>query len=321
MDDSPQSPDTHRTRRGAVLITGAASGIGAATTQWLLEKGYFVFAGMRRAAQLDSAREQARQSACLQPVQLDVTSPEQIQQAVTTIQQTLRQRELRFVGLVNNAADENLGPVEVLPVEVFRREIEVGYLGMVAVTKAMLPLLRESGGRIVNMSSINGRCTFKHHATTCATKYAVEAFSDALRMELKPQGMHVAIIEPGPTDTPLMREKTIEEFTEKLAQYPREELDRYFPDFDATVRNVERFVQRIQQPPKHKLAKLRRLLSGQGWLHSPLEVARVIEHALSARKPKTRYLIGAQAKSIYLMRRLLSDRRFDRFLGENVFDF
>lgn len=305
----------------AVVITGTSSGIGAATAKHLNAQGYFVFAGIRQPQQAEVLREMVDQDANLLPLILDVQKEGDIAGAANIVQETLSARDLRLMGLVNNAADENLGPVEVLSLEVFRREIEVGYLGAVAVTKAFLPLLRQAAGRIINMSSVNGRCVFKYHATTCAAKYAIEAFSDALRMEVRPWGMHVSVIEPGPIDTPLMREKLVEEFTRKLAEYPREQLDLYFKDFEAAVQHVETFVERIAVPPRGPLDKLRRLISGQGWLHSPLEVARVIERALVSRRPKTRYLIGTQAKLIYAARRFLSDRAFDRVLGDNVFDF
>ena len=305
----------------AVVITGSGSGIGAATALWLNERGCLVFAGIRKSDQGETLKATAKHPDDLVPLSLDVTDKDSIAAAGEQVKQVLANRGMQLSGLVNNAADENLGPVEVLPLEVFRNEMEVGYFGMVAVTKAFLPLLREGNGRIVNMSSVNGRCTFKYHATTCATKYAVEAFSDALRMELKPWGMHVAIVEPGPTDTPLMVEKTVEEFTQKMAQYPEDELAMYFPDYAATVQNVNAFVERLRTPPRNGWSKLRRLLNGQGWLHHPDEVARVIEDALMSRRPKTRYLVGIQAKLIYLARCLLGDTRFDRFLGEKVFDF
>ena len=307
--------------REAVVITGASSGIGAATAEYLNAKGYFVFAGIRQPQQADALRASVDHDANLLPVILDVCQVSDIARVAEIVRETLSSRELRLAGLVNNAADENLGPVEVLPLEVFRREIEVGYLGAVAMTKSFLPLLREAAGRIINMSSVNGRCVFKYHATTCSAKYAIEAFSDALRMEVRPWGMRVSIIEPGPTDTPLMREKLVAEFTRKLAQYPPEQLALYFQEFADTIEHVESFVDRIAAPPRGPLDKLRRLLNGQGWLHSPVEVAQVIERALVSRRPKARYLIGAQAKLIYAARWLLSDRAFDRFLGENVFDF
>lgn len=319
MDRSSERNESKH--QGAVLVTGAGSGIGAATVRRLNEQGYLVFAGVRQAGHGPELKSSVSNSANLLPLTMDVTDEGAIRRAAEAVRQQLAERSEQLVGLVNNAADENLGPVEVLPLEVFRREIEVGYLGMVAVTKAFLPLLREGTGRIVNMSSVNGRCTFKYHSTTCATKYAVEAFSDALRMELKPWGMHVAIVEPGPTDTPLMREKTVEEFSEKLARYPPEQLAMYFPDFEETVRGVERFVQRIQAPARGPWNKLRRLISGDGWLHSPGDVTRVIQHALESPRPKTRYLIGLQAKLLYRARRLLRDRSFDRWIGEKVFDF
>lgn len=310
---------THDVR--AIVITGSGAGIGAATASRLNEKGHLIFAGVRNTDQGEALKTAVRHRENLIPLSLDVTDEYAIAAAAQQVKDVLTNRGMRLGGLVNNAADENLGPVEVLPLEVFRSEMEVGYLGTVAVTKTFLPLLREGNGRIVNMSSVNGRCTFKHHATTCATKYAVEAFSDALRMELKPWGMHVAVVEPGPTDTPLMVERTVEEFTQKMTQYPQEKLALYFPDYEATVERVTAFVERLSTPPRNKLARIRRLLNGQGWLHRPEEVARAIENALTSRKPKTRYLVGAQAKLIYLARCLLGDRRFDRFIGEKVFDF
>lgn len=305
----------------AFVITGSGSGIGAATASWLNERGYLIFAGVRKAEHGDDLKKAATHQDNLIPLLLDVTSDDSIAEAARQVREVLANRGMRLGGLVNNATDENLGPVEVLPLDVFRNEMEVGFFGMVATTKTFLPLLREGNGRIVNMSSVNGRCTFKYHATTCATKYAVEAFSDALRMELKPWGMHVAIVEPGPTYTPLMTSKTVEEFTHKLAKYPKDELALYFPDYETTVQNVTAFVERLETPPRNGWDRLRRLLNGQGWLHHPDEVARVIEDGLTSKRPKTRYLIGVQAKLIYLARRLLGDARFDRFLGEKVFDF
>jgi NAD(P)-dependent dehydrogenase (short-subunit alcohol dehydrogenase family) len=305
----------------AVLITGAGSGIGKATALSLNEQGYQVFAGLRRIDQGEELRSLAADAEFLVPLPLDVTDSDAVDDAARIVSNSISGNARKLIGLVNNAADENLGPVEVLPMEIFRREMDVGYFGAVAVTKAFLPLLRSTSGRIVNMSSINGLCTFKYHATTCATKYALEAFSDALRMEVKPWGMHVAVVEPGPTDTPLMKEKTIEEFAVKLAAYPEDVRGQYFQDFDATIESVKQFVDQISIPPKNRLEKLRRLFNGQGWLHSPMEVVSAIEHALFSNRPKTRYLVGTQAKLIYRARRLLSDRRFDSFLGENVFDF
>lgn len=307
--------------RDAVVITGASSGIGTATARHLHEKGYFVFAGVRQPYQVKTLAEQIASDERMVPLVLDVTRTDEVARVSEIIQQGAAARNLRLAGLINNAADEHLGPVEILPLDVFRQEIEVGYLGAVAVTKALLPLLRESSGRVVNMSSVNGLCTFKYHATTCATKYAVEAFSDALRMEVKPWGMHVALIEPGPTDTPLMREKLICEFSQRLADYPQDQLNLYFDDFDKAIQHVESFVERIATPPRGPVDKLRRLINGQGWLHSPLDVARIIERALTSRRPKTRYLIGTQAKLIYAAKRFLPDRAFDRVLGETVFDF
>ena len=279
MSEQPATdPDRHRQ---AVVITGCSSGIGAETARWLNQRGFLVFAGLRRPDQFDAVMNAVDAPDRMEPIQLDVTCQEQIENASRHIASRLQQHNEQLVGLVNNAADENLGPVEVLPLDVFRQEMEVGYFGAVAVTKQFLPLLRSSAGRIVNLSSVNGRCTFKFHATTCATKYAMEAFSDALRMELKPWGMHVSLVEPGPTRTPLMKEKTILEFTEKLASYPPDELERYFPDYEATVQKVEQFVTQIDQPPRGFVDKIKRLISGQGWLHEPNEVARLIEHANS----------------------------------------
>ncbi|WP_372365313.1 SDR family NAD(P)-dependent oxidoreductase [Candidatus Uabimicrobium sp. HlEnr_7] len=308
--------------QSSVLVTGASSGIGCAICKRLTEKGIFVFAGIKTLSKSEDFKGVITQTKNFATIHLDVTEEDSIIKAVEKINETLREKNLIFSGVVNNAADENLGPVEILPVEVFRHEMEVGYLGTVAVSKAFIPLLRKYRGRIINISSMNGRFSFKNHSTSCATKYAVEAFSDSLRMELKRWGVHVVIVEPGLVDTDLMKGKTINEFKVKIPRYKgNKAFDLYFPNHEKTVQNVEEYVRDAENHPKNAWQKLSLLMRGQWWLLAPDDIAKIVEKGLCKKRPKTRYLVGIQANWWYFLRCILADRWFDYFVAEHEFDF
>lgn len=136
--------------------------------RFLCESGYFIFAGVRMRHPTPWSLATIGGEEHVLPVELDVTKRDDVFRASEVVRENLAARGLRLAGLINNAAAEHLGPIEVLPIDVFRHEMEVGYLGAVSATKTFLPLLREGKGRIVNMSSVNGLCTFKYHATTSA---------------------------------------------------------------------------------------------------------------------------------------------------------
>ena len=178
------------TRTGAVVVTGASSGIGRACALHLAALGLQVFAGVRRAE--DGAALQAASSARLTPMLLDVADETSIRAATDTI--TAAVGEAGLAGLVNNAGIGVAGPLEFLPLAEFRTQLEVNVTGQLAVTQALLPLLRQGRGRIVNMGSIGGRIAAPFVGPYSASKFALEALTDALRMELRPWGLHVAIV-------------------------------------------------------------------------------------------------------------------------------
>lgn len=239
------------------LVTGASSGIGEATARRLARNGWRVLSGVRTAGDAPEGTEE---------LILDVTDPEQIAAA------SARVEELH--GLVNNAGIAIASPLEAVPLDDLRRQLEVNVIAQVAVTQALLPQLRAVQGRIVLMGSIAGRSALPFLGPYAASKHALEAIADSLRAELAPWGMHVAIIEPGSIATHIWAKGAaaaddIQSRTddEKLALY-RDRIDPFRRAAAAAGRR------------------------GQ----SPDIVAAVVEHALTAKRPKTRYLVGRDAK-------------------------
>ena len=275
-------------RPQSVLITGASSGIGEATALRLDARGFRVFAGVRNEDAAQALRERASER--LTPLMLDVTDGSTIARAVETVGHA---EAGTILGIVNNAGIVMPGPLEFLPLEDVRMQLEVNVVGVLAVTQAFLPLLRASGnGRIVNISSINGRMALRFIGSYVASKFALEGMSDTLRMELRRWNIRVVVIEPGAVATPIFdvsrrRGKTIAERMPRRA----EEL---YPRVLSAMRD------RRGRTPRRAIA--------------PDRVARVIERALTARRPKTRYLVGRDAKLGALAAALLPDRLLDRLL-------
>src|SRR5437763_12849539 len=276
----PESPS-----RGAVLISGASTGIGRACTEHLDGLGFTVFAGVRKQSDADSLRDAG--SGRTQPVLLDVTDSESITSACRTVDEACPGG---LTGLVNNAGISVGGPLEFVPIDEWRRGLEVNFIGQVAVTQAALPALRKARGRIVNMTSIGGRLASPFLGPYNASKYALEAVTDALRLELRRFGVEVAAIEPGAVATPIW-EKGRAVAEEATANMPADALKLYGPGFAA----ISKFIAQGER-------------SGV----PPLEVARVVEHALTARRPKARYVVGRDAKMRLLLTRLLPTSVMDR---------
>src|SRR3954471_14417569 len=172
-------------RRGAVVITGASTGIGATCAAHLSSLGFRVFAGVRKPEDAERAREAGHE-----PLTIDVTDPESIRSAVEQV------GDAPLSGLVNNAGIAVAGPLEFIPIDEFRRQLDVNVVGQVAVTQAFLPALRRSRGRVVFVGSIAGRSALPFLGAYAASKFAVEAVTDALRVELRPWGIDVAVVEP-----------------------------------------------------------------------------------------------------------------------------
>jgi NAD(P)-dependent dehydrogenase (short-subunit alcohol dehydrogenase family) len=273
--------------RGAVVITGSSTGIGRAAALHLDELGFQVFAGVRKEIDGDSLREAA--SDRLEPLILDVTNAEQISNAAGRVREATVGR---VIGLVNNAGVGAGGPIEVLDLDDFRRSIEVNLTGQIAVTQAFLPQLRDAKGRIVFVSSIGGLMANPFLSPYHASKFAIEAVGDSLRQEVRGQGISVSIIEPGSIATEIWDKG------EDTAARLRAGLD---PDAERLYgRALDRF------------AELGKEAGAQGI--PPQKVAEAIAHALTAARPRTRYLVGRDARIRAVVARL-PDRLRDRLVA------
>lgn len=272
----------------SVVITGASVGIGQACALRLHALGWRVFAGVRRAE--DGERLAQETSPRLTPVLLDVTDSEAIAAAAAQVDAALQGGGLH--GLVNNAGIAVAGPLEYLPLDELRRQFEVNVIAQVAVTQAFLPALRRATGRIVNMSSISGLVTTPLMGPYSASKFALEALTDAMRRELAPWGLHAAAVEPGAIATPIW-ERTLAASDRLLKRMP--------PEMDA---RYGRGVAAMQKGARRSAAE------GA----PPEAVARAVEHALSARRPRTRYLVGRDARLASLLA-WLPDTWLDRLVG------
>jgi NAD(P)-dependent dehydrogenase (short-subunit alcohol dehydrogenase family) len=270
---------------GAVVVTGASTGIGEATALQLHKAGFRVFAGVRKPE--DGDRLRAAGVTVIQP--FDVTKAEHVEAAVKSVEEALDGTPLR--GIVNNAGIGIGGPLEALDLDDFRRTIEVNTTSQLAVTKAFLPLLRRSKGRIVNMSSIGGRVAQPFAGPYVTSKYALEAVTDVLRVELLEWGIDVIAIEPGTIATPIW-EKSSQEAEKVLAGLTAEQRDLY----------------------GKRLAKAAKMIERQNKRGAPAEkVAAAVEKALTASRPKPRYLVG-DARVVLGLKRVLPTRWLDRLL-------
>jgi NAD(P)-dependent dehydrogenase (short-subunit alcohol dehydrogenase family) len=270
-----------------VLISGASTGIGRACVLALAGRGVRVFAGVRRAEDGDALR--AAGGSQVVPVRLDVTDAAAIAAAVAAIEAA--NGEPALSGLVNNAGIVVAGPLEFLPLDALRRSFEANVVGLLALTQACLPLLRAGRGRIVNMSSISGRFASPLLGPYAASKFAVEALSDALRRELAPWDIPVALVEPGAVATPIW-EKSAASAQALLDGLPAMAHGYYRADVEH--------------------AKRRALRASRTGI--PAEaVAAVVHAALTAARPRTRYLVGRDARIGALLARWLPDRVLDRF--------
>lgn len=277
---------------GAVLVTGASSGIGRASALRLDRRGFKVFAGVRKAADGKDLKQKAKGD--LTPVLLDVTDEASISAAAKVVAKGAGQRGL--AGLVNNAGIVVPGPLEFLPIEDLRSQIEVNVIGQIAVTQAFLPLLRKGRGRIVNIGSIGGRMATPFTGAYNASKFAMEALTDSLRMELKPWGISVSIIEPGSIDT-RMWEKGQSAADVLLEKLPKEGHELYDPVV-AVVRQAAQKSARDAIPPS--------------------AVAKAVVHALTAKKPKTRYIVGTDARLQSVVARLVPDQMRDWLVAREM---
>jgi len=269
----------------AVLITGASSGIGETVALMLDALGYQVFAGVRTAG--DAERLQQRSGTHLCPLQLDVTDAEALRSAVGTVTTALGERGL--AGVINNAGIALGGPLEYLTTDDMRAQFEVNVFGLHAVTRAFLPLVRRARGRIVHIGSIAGRIASPFTGPYAASKHAVEALTDSLRLELAPEGIQVAVVEPGQVRTPIW-DKGRAAFQTVAQRIPAEGMARYGP----RLRVLEWMVERAPRVAS-----------------APEAVGEAVIHALESTEPRTRYVVGRDARVRLALARLLPDRLMD----------
>lgn len=261
------------------LVTGASSGIGAATAQKLSNEGYIVYGAARRIERIAGLTN-------VKPIQMDITKDDQVVAAVKQI----IQEQGRIDVLVNNAGFAQFGPVEEVSIEAARYQFEVNIFGLSRLTQLVLPHMRAEGfGKIVNISSMGGRIYTPLGAWYHATKHALEGWSDCLRIEVKPMGIDVIIIEPGGIST---------EFNDVLGKHT---VDLALTDISSPYQELANKVERILEDPDFV-----------GKASPPSLIADTIYKALTARKPKFRYMAGYLAKPMWALRRFGGDKLYDR---------
>jgi NAD(P)-dependent dehydrogenase (short-subunit alcohol dehydrogenase family) len=254
------------------LVTGASSGIGAACAERLARAGWQVFAGVR---------EQGAAPAGTTELLLDVTDAPAIEAAAAAVGD-------RLDGLVDNAGIAIAAPLEHLPLDELRRQLEVNVVGQLAVAQAVLPALRAARGRLVLVGSIAGTSALPFLGPYAISKFALEAMADSLRVELEPDGIHVSLIRPGTIATPIWSKP--QPLADTLSEAAQE---RYGP----------------------RMTAMRKTAAARAANAAPVEtVAEAVEHALTAEHPKTRYLVGRDAKIRAAIERL-PDRWRDRVVS------
>jgi NAD(P)-dependent dehydrogenase (short-subunit alcohol dehydrogenase family) len=269
---------------GTVLVTGSSTGIGEATVLHLRELGFDPIAAVRKDEDAERLEGQG-----LRTTRIDVTDAGQIAAARAAL------GDQPLAGLVNNAGIAVAAPLEFLPIDRLRQQLEINLIGQVAVTQAFLPALRRARGRIVNVSSIGGRVGLPLVGAYAASKFGLEGVSDSLRRELLAQGVDVILIEPGGVKTPIWKKG------ERLAD---EMIGDEMPP------EAEQLYGRMIQRLRAETAKIEQERGIE-----PREVAEAVGTALTARRPRARYLVGRDAKIRGPMAKLLPDRVMDRLIA------
>jgi NAD(P)-dependent dehydrogenase (short-subunit alcohol dehydrogenase family) len=283
------STQTEPLRREILVVTGASTGIGAATARELARRGFHVLAGVRRGTDADALR-----ATNLEPIMLDITNEAEIAALVKQITDDPERRPLR--ALVNNAGIGVNAPVEVLPLSEWRRLFDVNLFGHVAMTQALLPALIESRGTVVNISSVGGKVAMATYGPYAGSKFALEAVSDALRREVEPLGVKVIVVEPGAVTTEMSGRVvvTAERITSGMTT---EQRGRYAALMHSIISQAQTYI--------------RKGLPAE-------EAGRVIADAITSKRPRTRYTVGRDAAMILCLARCLSDRMLDSLLARSL---
>jgi len=272
-----------------ILVTGTSTGIGRSVALDLAASGWRVFAGVRKSADADEL--QAEADGELLPLQLDVAKEASVDKAIAELSEKTGGK---LHGLVNNAGVYMGGPLELMRTEEIEQTFAVNVTGLLLVTRACLPLLRAAGGRIVNISSISGLVAMPGVSVYAASKHAVEAITDSLRVELEPFGVKVIAVEPGGIKTPIWDKGAARDASAREQGGSAETRELYAP----LVRLLEK------------------LNSKAGGL-PPEAVAKVVSDALDSQRPKNRYLVGKDAKALSWLERLPDGLR-DRAIAAKV---
>lgn len=272
----------------SVFITGASTGIGRDAAIRMAKRGWSTFAGVRRPE--DGAVLEELSHGSITPVKCDVTDPEQIAEAADQI---MRFTNGLLSGLVNNAGIAKPAPIELIPLDDLREQFEVNVIGQVAVTQAFIPALRRGSGRIVNVGSLSGMLSPPIIGAYAMSKFAMEAMNDALRRELRDSKITVSMIQPGPIETPIWLKSLTH------AQPLRDAMsDEHHSIYGAAIDALARAVSKEKEATVDI-------------------VSDAIEHALTDRRPKTRYPVGPNARRVTFLTRAFPDRLVDRLLRRN----
>jgi len=283
---------TRPARNELVVVTGASTGIGAATARELAHKGFHVLAGVRREVDADALRADG-----IEPQILDITVESDVAAIADRVARDPLHRPLR--ALVNNAGIAVNSPVETLPIAQWRRQFEVNLFGHIAIIQALLPALLISSGTVVNIRSVGGKVVLPAYGAYAGSKFALEAASDALRREVSELGIKVVVIEPGAVKTE-MAERGITTAEGLQAEMTTAHLARY-DDLLAAVTAQARSFGEVGVSAEH--------------------AAKVIAKAATASRPRTRYTIGRDAAILVRISRVVSDRVLDRIVRLNLRSF
>ncbi|OBH82014.1 dehydrogenase [Mycobacterium scrofulaceum] len=285
---SPHSTD----RNQLIVVTGASTGMGAATARLLARNGFHVLAGVRRDVDADALRADR-----IEPHILDITVESDVAAIAERVANDPLHRPLR--ALVNNAGIAINAPVETLPVAQWRKQFEVNLFGHIAMTQALLPALLAGKGTVVNISSVGGKVVLPTYGAYAGSKFALEAVSDALRREVGDLGLKVVVVEPGAVRTE-MAERGIATAQALMADMTAAQLERYDALAAAVTAQARSF--------------------GQDGV-SAEHAARVIVKAATTPRPRTRYTIGRDAAILTRVSRVVSDRVLDRIVRMSLRSF
>ena len=287
--DNADSLQIEPLRSEIIVVSGASTGIGAATARELARRGFHVLAGVRRGADADVVR-----ATNIEPIMLDITNEAEIAALLNRIADDPERRPLR--ALVNNAGIEVNAPVEVLPLSEWRSIYDVNLFGHVAMTQALLPALIGSRGIVVNISSVGGKVAMANYGPYASSKFALEAVSDALRREVGPLGVKVIVVEPGAVTTE-MSGRVGATADRIISGMTTEQHGRYAALIHSSIAQAEASIRNAVPAEKAGL---------------------VIADAITSKRPRTRYTVGRGAWMVVLLTRWLPDRMLDSFLARSL---